>query len=57
MKKKKGVNAVISINADLKKDGSVEFKSISLEGIEDKQNHSFSNLIQICNTQSTSCYL
>ena len=34
--KKKGVNAVISINADLKKDGSVEFKSISLEENKNK---------------------
>ena len=34
--KKKGVNSIISINGDLKKNGSVEFKSISLEETKNK---------------------
>ena len=40
--KKKGVNSIISINGDLKKNGSIEFKSISLE--ENKNKILISNL-------------
>ena len=36
MRKKKGVNAVISVKGDLKKDGSIEFKSISLKENKNK---------------------
>ena len=34
--KKKGVNSIISINGDLKKNGSIKFKSISLEETKNK---------------------
>ena len=40
--KKEGVNSIISINGDLKKNGSIKFKSISLE--ENKNKLSVNNL-------------
>ena len=57
--KKKGVNSIISINGDLKKNGSVEFKSISLEEKKNKiliNNLELSPTLKIKNLASASVH-
>ena len=55
--KKKGVNSIISINGDLKKNGSIEFKSISLKENKNKiliNNLELSPSLKIDNLESVS---
>ena len=57
--KKKGVNLIILINGDLKKNGSIEFKSISLEENKNKiliNNLELSPTLKIKNLMSASVY-